>query len=43
MRTGEDEELSRVLALSLETHNGQRKTTEAKLKAHSRQIALGGG
>ena len=43
MQTGEDEELSTALALSLETHNGQMKTTEVKLKAQPRQMALGGG
>lgn len=39
MQTGEDEELSRALALSLETHNGQLRTTEGKLKAQLQQVA----
>ena len=42
MQTGEDGELSRALALSLETHNGQLKTTEVKLRAQPRQMAQGG-
>jgi len=42
MQTLEEEELSRALALSLETHDGQPKTTEVKLKAQSRQMAHGG-
>ncbi|XP_068715181.1 guanylate-binding protein 6-like isoform X2 [Montipora foliosa] len=41
MQTGEDAELSRALALSLETHNGQLKTTDVKLKAQPRQMARG--
>jgi len=42
MQTVEDEELSRALALSLETHNGQPKTTAIKLKAQPRQMVHGG-
>lgn len=44
MRTGEgeDEELSRALAFSLETHNGQLKTTEVKVNAQLQQLAAGG-
>ena len=42
VQTGEDKELSRALALSLEKHNGQLKTTELKLKTQPRQMAHGG-
>lgn len=42
MQPGEDKELSRALALSLEKHNGQLKTTERKLKTQPRQLAHGG-
>lgn len=42
MQPGEDKELSRALALSLEKHNDQLKTTELKLKTQSRQMAHGG-
>jgi len=42
MQPGEDKELSRALALSLEKHNGQLKTTERKLNTQPRQLAHGG-